>query len=201
MLHARTVVTPCLLTETRPFARLRGAAASHGVSRRTVGDRALSRGQVSREDMRENYLRVLEKCKCEWPRFHGRGHAVSRRSATSACVCLPPPPPPPAPRRHVRLCRSRSRARRAPRMRPPAIRYIDRTRATLARRACRTLARGLITALRERRRFRRGKFDCEFFLRGRETRLRTRRSGRFTAYRLAGRQAPVSERAPVDMRG
>lgn len=64
MLHARTVVTTCRVAETR-LARLRRIAASHGESRRAVGDRALNRGPVSREVMRENYLRTFEKCKCE----------------------------------------------------------------------------------------------------------------------------------------
>ncbi|KAL0126125.1 hypothetical protein PUN28_004919 [Cardiocondyla obscurior] len=51
------------VVKTRPLVRP-AAAALHGTSsRRTVGDRALNRGRVSRGDMRENYLRMLEKCK------------------------------------------------------------------------------------------------------------------------------------------
>lgn len=61
MLHTRIVAT------SRSYAWLRGAVASHGASKRTVGDRALNRGQVSREVMHENYLRMIDKFKCEWP--------------------------------------------------------------------------------------------------------------------------------------
>ncbi|XP_020283486.1 5'-nucleotidase domain-containing protein 3 [Pseudomyrmex gracilis] len=63
MFHARTVATSCRVAKTSPFAWLRHAADSDGVSARSMGDRAASRGQVSREVMHDNYLRILEKCK------------------------------------------------------------------------------------------------------------------------------------------
>lgn len=87
MLHARTVVTACRVAETW-LARLRRINASYGEPRRAVGDRALNRGQVSREVMHENYLRTYEKCKCEY-QHDVRGHAsrcVVR--STSKYVCL-----------------------------------------------------------------------------------------------------------------
>ncbi|XP_012231290.1 5'-nucleotidase domain-containing protein 3 isoform X1 [Linepithema humile] len=63
MLHARTVAASCRVAETSPFACLLRIIGPHEAPRRTVGDRALNRGQVSREVMRENYLKMHEKCK------------------------------------------------------------------------------------------------------------------------------------------
>ncbi|XP_029661742.1 5'-nucleotidase domain-containing protein 3 isoform X2 [Formica exsecta] len=63
MLHARIVVTTCRVAEIRLARPVCWIPAFHGGSRRAVGDRALNRGQVSREVMRENYLRTFEKCK------------------------------------------------------------------------------------------------------------------------------------------
>ena len=87
MLYARFVATSRRVIGTRSFA----LPGPHGTSRRTVGDRALNRGQVSREDLRENYLRMLEKCKCEWSTYCG--HVSTRRSRVTcvrvfACVCV-----------------------------------------------------------------------------------------------------------------
>jgi hypothetical protein len=65
MLHARIVATSCFVVETPLLVQLRRIASFHGTSRRAAGDRALNRGQISREIMRENYVKILEKCKCE----------------------------------------------------------------------------------------------------------------------------------------
>lgn len=90
MLHVRRVVTSSFLAETSPFAvrlRYNTSAPTDGASKRTVGDRAINRGLVTREMMRENYLRILDKCKCEYPSIQ-RGHAdVASSSYTS--VSLP----------------------------------------------------------------------------------------------------------------
>ncbi|KAH0952330.1 hypothetical protein HN011_006241 [Eciton burchellii] len=63
MLHARIVATSCFVVETPLLVQLRRIASFHGTSRRAAGDRALNRGQISREIMRENYVKILEKCK------------------------------------------------------------------------------------------------------------------------------------------
>lgn len=97
-------MTSCRVVEAQPFVRL------HEVSRRAVGDRALNRGQVSREDMRENYLRMREKCKCEWLTAAAMSMRVSRdlvrhvRPPVSVCLSV---------------CPARSRAREGARMRLP----------------------------------------------------------------------------------
>lgn len=86
MLHARTVAVSCRVVETLPFARLLRIIGPHEASKRTVGDRALNRGQVSREVMRENYLRMHEKCKCECIVVCSCGHASA---LFDLCLCLP----------------------------------------------------------------------------------------------------------------
>lgn len=69
MLHTRTLAvaaaSPILVENVLPSWLLR-ASSSHVVSTRSIGDRALNRGQISREIMLENYQKIREKYKCKY---------------------------------------------------------------------------------------------------------------------------------------
>ena len=79
MLHTRTLAvaaaSPLIVESVLPFWLVR-ASASHVVPKRSVGDRALSRGQISRNDMLDNYQKTREKYKCEY-RYADSGHLIS----------------------------------------------------------------------------------------------------------------------------
>lgn len=103
MLHVRRVAIPSLLAETSPFAVwLRGRPDGAAIGR-AVGDRAINRGEVSRQMMRENYLRILDKCKCE---YLSNGHA-------DTCVVLVHRTLVPLARTRVRAADRTTRAHRA----------------------------------------------------------------------------------------
>ncbi|XP_068966778.1 5'-nucleotidase domain-containing protein 3 isoform X2 [Bombus flavifrons] len=66
MLHTRTLAvaaaSPLIIESVLPSWLVR-VSGSHVVPKRSVGDRALSRGQISRKDMLDNYQKTREKYK------------------------------------------------------------------------------------------------------------------------------------------
>ncbi|XP_012239554.1 5'-nucleotidase domain-containing protein 3 isoform X1 [Bombus impatiens] len=66
MLHTRTLAvaaaSPLVIESVLPSWLVR-VSGSHVVPKRSVGDRALSRGQISRKDMLDNYQKTREKYK------------------------------------------------------------------------------------------------------------------------------------------
>lgn len=79
MLHTRTLAvaaaSPLVIESVLPSWLVR-VSGSHVVPKRSVGDRALSRGQISRKDMLDNYQKTREKYKCEY-QYADSGHLIS----------------------------------------------------------------------------------------------------------------------------
>lgn len=66
VMYSRTIATSSFVLKTLSFPWSRRFTEYHGMSRRTVGDRAINRGEMSCEIMRDDYLKTREKCKCKY---------------------------------------------------------------------------------------------------------------------------------------